>query len=279
VGHIVEDGDVAQEYLKYWERLQKDPAEDDIRQENQDENPNIKGYPPRTGATTVFSPRPNLAMLDWYGDPAMKSSSELLCFTAAFGINKVLLNVLKARADHLRYIFLEKWAVKKDAAADVQKALGADHYNQVAVGGYLSQDVLSKYVERRWLAERSNPISKNVRYVHTKYMLVDPLGENPLVISGSANFSDASTRSNDENMLVILGDKRVADIYLGEFMRLWRHHRFRYIENKLAEEGGDDGYEPNYLDPSPEWAVPYYEKGTVKYKKRKAFCGPDSIGS
>ena len=49
-----------------------------------------------------------------------------------------------------------------------------------------------------------------------------------MVISGSTNFSDASTKDNDENMLVIRGDKRVADIYLGEFMRLWRHYRFRY---------------------------------------------------
>ncbi len=28
-------------------------------------------------------------------------------------------------------------------------------------------------------------------------------------------------------MLLIRGDKRVADIYLGEFMRLWKHHSFR----------------------------------------------------
>lgn len=278
VGHIVEDEGVAQQYLDYWERLQKDPEEADIRKENEAVNPDIDGYPPRTGVTTIFSPRPNLTMLDWYGDPAMKSASEVLCFTAAFGINKVLLNVLKARADHLRYIFLEKWAVKKADAAAVQRALGADRNNQVAVGGYLSEDVLGKYVERRWLAERSNSISTNIRFVHTKYMIVDPFGDRPLVVTGSANFSDASTKNNDENMLVILGEQRVADIYVGEFMRLWRHHRFRYIENKLAEEGTGDDYKPNYLDPTPAWASPYFAAGTVKNKKRKAFRGPDSVG-
>jgi phosphatidylserine/phosphatidylglycerophosphate/cardiolipin synthase-like enzyme len=45
-------------------------------------------------------------------------------------------------------------------------------------------------------------------------MLVDPLCDDPLIITGSANFSDASTTKNDENMLVIRGDTRVADIYL-----------------------------------------------------------------
>jgi phosphatidylserine/phosphatidylglycerophosphate/cardiolipin synthase-like enzyme len=277
VGHIVEDEDVAKQYLAFWERLQQDPAEADIRKDNLKVNADIVGYPPGAEVTTIFSPRPDLAMLNWYGDPAMKSAGELLCFTAAFGINKVLLNILAAKADHLRYIFLEKWAVKKADAAAVQKALGADHYNQVAVGGYLAADVLSKYVERRWLAERSNSLSQNVRFVHTKYLLVDPFGKNPVVISGSANFSDASTRSNDENMLVIKGDKRVVDIYVGEFMRLWRHHRFRYIENTLAAEGKDDAYEPNYLDPTPGWAKPYFEANTVKSKKRKAFRGPDPV--
>ena len=41
------------------------------------------------------------------------------------------------------------------------------------------------------------------------------------------DFSDASTLQNDENMLVIRGNKRVADIYLGEYMRLWNHYAFR----------------------------------------------------
>jgi phosphatidylserine/phosphatidylglycerophosphate/cardiolipin synthase-like enzyme len=38
-------------------------------------------------------------------------------------------------------------------------------------------------------------------------MLVDVLSSNPLVVSGSANFSDASTTRNDENMLLIQGNQ------------------------------------------------------------------------
>jgi phosphatidylserine/phosphatidylglycerophosphate/cardiolipin synthase-like enzyme len=58
-------------------------------------------------------------------------------------------------------------------------------------------------------------------------MLIDPLGEEPIVIAGSANVSEASTDQNDENMLIVKGNNRVADIYLGEFMRLYSHHAFR----------------------------------------------------
>ncbi len=59
------------------------------------------------------------------------------------------------------------------------------------------------------------------------FAVPNPLGTNPLVVSGSANFSEASTTDNDENMLIIRGNPRVADIYLGEFMRLYRHFAFR----------------------------------------------------
>jgi phosphatidylserine/phosphatidylglycerophosphate/cardiolipin synthase-like enzyme len=58
-------------------------------------------------------------------------------------------------------------------------------------------------------------------------MLVDPLSEDPTVVTGSANFSDASSSANDENMLVIKGNKRAADIYFGEYMRQYSHYAFR----------------------------------------------------
>lgn len=51
-------------------------------------------------------------------------------------------------------------------------------------------------------------MNKNVGYVHNKFMLID----DPIVVGGSVNFSDASTLKNDENMIVVRGNTRVADI-------------------------------------------------------------------
>jgi len=48
--------------------------------------------------------------------------------------------------------------------------------------------------------------------------------------------SAASTTDNDDNMIIVRGNKRVADIYLGEFMRLYTHFSFRGI-TKMAETG------------------------------------------
>src|SRR5205085_1366258 len=207
---------------------------------------------PPSGVTPIFSPRKKntkkQSMLDWYG-ASMGKAQSVMCFTAAFGVNQVFLQVLSGKAtskDDLRYLFLEKWGVNKKLAADTQAALSKNASNQAAIGGFLQGDVLHNYLMDRWAKERSNSLSKNVRFTHTKYMLIDPLGNDPVVISGSANFSVASTLSNDENMLVVRGDTRIADIYLGEFMRLWQHYRFRSIVNAKADESGNaDGYEPN----------------------------------
>jgi phosphatidylserine/phosphatidylglycerophosphate/cardiolipin synthase-like enzyme len=76
-----------------------------------------------------------------------------------------------------------------------------------------------------------------VFFVHTKFLLIDPLSDDPLVCSGSANFSPDSLLQNDENMLLIRGDTRVADIYMTEFDRVFRHFYFRDIANELAATG------------------------------------------
>ena len=99
-------------------------------------------------------------------------------------------------------------------------------------------------------------------------MLVDPLSDNPLVVSGSGNFSDASVKLNDENMLIIQGDTRVADIYLGEFMRVFNHYYFRYLQQKLHDPAARD---TAYLAPDDSWAARYYDPTTPSYRQRLLF--------
>src|SRR5262249_46352390 len=77
--------------------------------------------------------------------------------------------------------------------------------NKFAIGSRLGKGAFN-----HWLVEQLSGLNVNVRYLHTKYMLIDPLGVTPLVVSGSANFSEASTTNNDENMLIIRGNPRVA---------------------------------------------------------------------
>ena len=94
--------------------------------------------------------------------------------------------------------------------------------NVFAIGNFIRTNQIDG-----WVKERLTGLNSHVRFVHNKFMLIDPLSDDPIVVGGSANFSDASTRRNDENMVITRGNTRVADIYLGEFMRLYSHHAFR----------------------------------------------------
>ena len=93
-------------------------------------------------------------------------------------------------------------------------------------------------------------------------------------MSGSANFSKASTDTNDENMVVIRDDTRVADIYLGEFMRMYSHYAFREAVKIARDKGEDpDTWRPNYLIPTDIWQKDYYRAGSGRYLRRRYFAG------
>ena len=56
--------------------------------------------------------------------------------------------------------------------------------------------------------------------LHHKFMVIDPEGEDPTVITGSANWSASGTDQNDEN-LVILHDAAAAQRYYAEWEKMW----------------------------------------------------------
>jgi len=252
-GHIVRNKDVAVAYLKYWQELQKDPEMRDIRPWNDEIFP-ISDRLPAVGVGTAFSPRSNLDLLRWYAR-LMDKANTAVFFTAAFGVNDLFEEVLEHPKPYLRYVLLES------ADEEIASLL-----NEVAVANILPQNEFE-----RWMAEHLSGLNTHVKYIHTKYMIIDPLGKDPVLITGSANFSDASTRKNDENMLVIRGDKRIADLYLSEFMRLFNHFQFRGLAHARAATGPESAR--SFLVPNDSWKARYYQQDTPKYLERLYFAG------
>jgi phosphatidylserine/phosphatidylglycerophosphate/cardiolipin synthase-like enzyme len=71
--------------------------------------------------------------------------------------------------------------------------------------------------------------------LHSKTMVIDADGENPVVISGSFNWSASATQSNDEYLLIFHG-KRVAQDFKNYFEYLWENGR--ELGAARVEEGG-----------------------------------------
>jgi len=260
VGHIVWDPGVAAAYLAYWTRLAQNLMPTKLRAPNRQATPTPAGKPPQNSVLPFFCARDekdSIETLQWYAD-RMAEAQRLVCFTVAFGIDEVFQKVISAENDVLRYIV-------KDDDLGSGETIGHDRDVLFAGGGRLEEGALKNF-----LAERGNPLNRN-DYIHTKFMLVDPLGQDPLVVSGSANFSRPSQRTNDENMLVIRGDARVADIYLGEFMRIFDHHYARYVVRRLQEEGKSDPSAGYLKDTAAAWVRPHFDPQSYKAKRRRYF--------
>ena len=68
-------------------------------------------------------------------------------------------------------------------------------------------------------------------------------------------------------MLIIQDDTRVADIYLGEFMRVFNHFYFRYLRQQHTAATGQG----SYLQTDDTWTERYYDRRTPSYRQRLLF--------
>ena len=277
VGHLVRDRGVAGEFLAYWERLSHNPPANALRRANvlvADDYALDPIHIPPPGISCVFSPRTKDSMLRWYAALAAKAD-QTICFTAAFGINELFIVAFKDDWESLRFVVIESTGNKeeeRDKFWDNVRQFDRDVL--LAIGSVLGELDMNAGM-RGYLKESLSRLNVNVRYLHTKYLLVDPLSDDPIVVSGSANFSMASTKNNDENMLVIRGNKPVADIYFGEFMRLFDHFRFRRFARQIRSSNLDARRRTAYLVNDDSWTDRYFDPNNSKFKLRKLFANSE----
>ncbi len=265
VAHFVENPAVAAKFLAYWDVLVTDPDHATLVAAVEAISTLPPARPPK-GTTAIFSPRRDLAALDLYAAYAMGARRGLM-MTFAFGMNDAFKTVYRSSTAPFRLALLEK-KTRPMKAGPARKAeeeaiqrLRNMKENVFAVGSTIGSNGIDG-----WVKERLSGLNSNVRYIHDKFMLIDPLGNDPIVVAGSANFSAASVEDNDENMIVVRGNKRVADIYLGEFMRLWSHHAFR---ESLQWRSPNDPPKPLRTD---DWWRDAF--GDTEHSARRVFFAP-----
>ena len=266
VVHVCEGDDVASQYLWLWNELKKNTPKSADAGVLVGKTP-LPGDPLAKQITPIFSPRDSLEALDWYAQQA-KGANDALFMTFAFGMNARFQDAYRTGNAKLRYALMETMSgptkTKEQRLANEAAIIELRKMkeNKFAIGSRLGKGAFN-----HWLKEQLSGLNVHVRYLHTKYMLVDPLGANPLVVSGSANFSEASTTDNDENMLIIRGNSRVADIYLGEFMRMYRHFAFR---DWLTQHPEADEVQVSHLDETDQWWKRYFGN-TFESRQRSYF--------
>jgi phosphatidylserine/phosphatidylglycerophosphate/cardiolipin synthase-like enzyme len=272
LGHAVYDPQIAQAYLDYWEVLARDPAKRPGRGTDAGQSMtewvaaqrhDPVGLPEPGSSMVIFSPRPTTGVLEWYAE-RFAQARQSVHFTTAFTVADQILarSIVPPPQGMLRYLLMETIGGKMRSAYNQMKTIP---HNRIAWGATLGTVEAGDTGD---LEETLTGLNTNVNFLHTKYMLVDALTDNPLVISGSANFSKASTVDNDENMLVITGDLRLADIFVTEFMRTFRH-----FQNRNERGSGPNAKPRPVLAESDVWQEPFFTPGSPEYDQRRLHAG------
>lgn len=272
-GHVIRDAGVAGRYLAYWKKLRGDPDDKALKDWTAAEN----ALPPADDADKVlpvFSPHRGAAVFKWW--IALAGAGAPLFMTFPFGIVKAFRPVFDKSDGVLRFALLDKYvnggnaASRAAAIADIERIRRRPNIG-MALGNHIYVDWIDG-----WRKE-PDPIGVNVNWIHTKFMLIDPLGKAPVTLAGSANFSEASVTDNDENMLLIRGDTRVADIFFGEFMRVFAHHRFRESVKRHIDEFGSAAFNTwkpqDLFEDWRRWVPQHFKAGSEKDIKRRYFAG------
>jgi len=194
---------------------------------NERQTSDLQGPVKSRSIQVIFSPRKTIDMLQWFAD-RMGNAKSSVHFTEAFGIAQPIAQILnqgrngnKSSLDEglrrspriarrhkekdasddsfLRFVLLdnkpsEHSSKKSRASAEKKGTDFVDYYDfkdnpfdRIAFGAILAND------DHDANGESLTGLTSFVDYIHTKYLIVDALTDNPLVITGSANFSAAST--------------------------------------------------------------------------------------
>lgn len=87
--------------------------------------------------------------------------------------------------------------------------------------------------------------------IHSKVLLIDPFSNDPTVITGSHNFSGSASTKNDENFIIVKGDRDLAEAYTVNIMGAYAHYRWRaYLGSSNQPYNGlkdNDKWQANML--------------------------------
>lgn len=106
--------------------------------------------------------------------------------------------------------------------------------------------------------------------IHDKVMVIDPLSPDCTVVLGSHNLGFKASYSNDENMVIVTGDRALAEAYAVHILDVYDHYRFRAIQSEREAQGkkgwsgfldGDDRWQDNYANGKKGAVMRYFARG------------------
>ena len=283
---IINDATVADFYRAYWDRLKTDTGDaggvakdlqgPSFREANEQANV--------TGETTVwFSPntkaksKPKNVTLT-VGTPddlaqafeAIRGAQEAVLFLEFQPGSPSVLDVIKEVEQDNPHLFIRGAATDPQAIAkfDEKQPMTTELYHRSTTGkpdvvyetGVAATAINDEFAYWKKELLKAGPSAHAI--IHDKIVVIDPMSESDcVVITGSHNQGYKASYCNDENLLIIRGNRPLALSYTTHVMDTYDHYRWRFMVQKEQQHAWTG------LQTTPAWQDKYFQQGNMAYQE------------
>ena len=100
-------------------------------------------------------------------------------------------------------------------------------------------------------------------HIHSKVIVLDPFGANPVVMTGSHNLGYKASHENDDNLMILQGNAPLAAAYAANIIAIYQTYRW----NAYVEAHRQDAQVWHGLVDSDEWQDSYLDKSRDDLKE------------
>jgi phosphatidylserine/phosphatidylglycerophosphate/cardiolipin synthase-like enzyme len=232
-GLLIEDPDVAQVFLEQWHRL-RDAGSDfpkSLIAANSKPKPIGDDTPGNVRSTVWFTRTSKGVDLDALNDEVKQAREGILFLMFMPGSTGLFSTVAARSAEpnlYVRGVVSELPNGRGDeSTVDVNLINGENHtpfhLDIIQPEGiqHPFANFAAEVTHKQFLGSIGHAI------IHSKVVVIDPFSANPVVITGSHNFSASASTKNDENFIIIKGDHDLAEAYAVNILGAYAHYRWR----------------------------------------------------
>lgn len=240
-GLLIEDPEIAQIYLDQWHRLRNAGSEfpKSLVAENNQPKKIGKDVSGTVRSTIWFTRTSKGVDLDALQAEVQKARSGILFLMFMPG-SAGLFSTIAARSTepslYVRGVVSELPNGRGDeSAVDVNLIDRANHrpfhLDIIEPEGIQHQfaNFAAEVTRRQFLGEVGHAI------IHSKVVVIDPFSAEPVVVTGSHNFSTSASSKNDENFMIIKGDRELAEAYAVNILGAYAHYRWRVFLTQMKK--------------------------------------------
>lgn len=288
---VLDNPAVAERYLNYWKALAAD-----TRQSKNDpkklQGTTLRGFGAKSKTITLGG---DGTLTSWFSPntPKLRSSGAKnekrpvdmdAVVTAISGAKKAVLflafypgspNVAQWAADaqkHNKNLFVRGCVTNPSASESFYYQLHGMTPPKKVKGKKLPRKEDLRVLAAQALGDKSAPqgwlkeiLKIGFAIIHDKVVVIDPFSKNSVVITGSHNLGHKASFNNDENLVIIRGNRPLAEAYATHVLDVYDHFAWRVTQAnpKLKRDG--------FLKTDPEeWQEKYFNQdGSIRTAQLK----------